>query len=140
MPSPELGVGHAAARVHHALRRCGGSVAGVGSGAASRASVRRIGVLMTLANDDPEAKYRIEAFVKKLRELGWIDGKNLRIDYRWGVETIRKNAAELVALAPNVIVANAPQSVSAIQQLTRAVPVVFTAVIASGSPLRRLRP
>ena len=102
--------------------------------------VRRIGVLMTLANDDPEAKYRIEAFVKKLRELGWIDGKNLRIDYRWGVENIRKNAAELVALAPNVIVANAPQSVSAIQQLTRAVPVVFTAVIASGSPLRRLRP
>jgi ABC-type uncharacterized transport system substrate-binding protein len=88
--------------------------------------VRRIGVLMTLANDDPEAKYRIEAFVKKLRELGWIDGKNF---YRWGVENIRKNAAELVALAPNVIVANAPQSVSAIQQLTRAVPVVFTAVI-----------
>ena len=93
--------------------------------------VRRLGVLMSLANDDPEAKRRIEAFVKKLSELGWTDGKNLRIDYRWGAdkESIRKNAAELVALAPNVIVANAPPSVLALQQLTRAVPVVFTAVI-----------
>jgi putative ABC transport system substrate-binding protein len=126
MPSPELGVGHATVREFITL--LGGAAAAWPELAQAQQAepVRRIGVLMTLANDDPEAKYRIEAFVKKLRELGWIDGKNF---YRWGVESIRKNAAELVALAPNVIVANAPQSVSAIQQLTRAVPVVFTAVI-----------
>jgi ABC-type uncharacterized transport system substrate-binding protein len=93
--------------------------------------VRRLGMLINFTNDDQEAKRRIGAFLKKLSELGWTDGKNLHIDYRWGVdrEIIRKNAAELVALAPDVIVANAPPSVLALQQVTRAVPIVFTAVI-----------
>ena len=93
--------------------------------------MRRIGVLVNLTNDDPEAKRRIEAFLKKLSELGWTNGKNLHIVYRWGVdrEIVRKNAAELVALAPDVIVANGPPSVLALRQVTRAVPIVFTAVL-----------
>ena len=95
------------------------------------AQMQRVGMLINLANDDPEAKRRIEAFLKTLSELGWTDGKNLHIDYRWGVdkEIVRKNAAELVALAPDLIVANAPPSVSALQQVTRTLPIVFTAVI-----------
>ena len=95
------------------------------------AQMQRVGMLINLANDDPEAKRRIEAFLKTLSELGWTDGKNLHIDYRWGVdkEIVRKNAAELVALAPDLIVANAPPSVSALQQVTCTLPIVFTAVI-----------
>ena len=70
--------------------------------------VRRIGVLITLAADDPEATARIAAFLQGLQELGWTDGRNVRIDTRWGggnAERLRKNAAELVALAPDVILA-----------------------------------
>ena len=91
---------------------------------------RRIGVLMNLPEGDPEAKRRIDAFQKSLAELGWSDGKNVHIDYRWGVDaqTVKRNAADLVALAPDVILANAPPSVVALQHETRSVPVVFAAV------------
>jgi ABC-type uncharacterized transport system substrate-binding protein len=91
---------------------------------------RRLGVLMNLAKDDPESERRIAAFLKRLSELGWVDGKNLRVDYRWSIdaEMIRKNAAELLALAPNAIMANAPPSVLALQHMTRTVPIVFAAV------------
>ncbi len=67
---------------------------------------RRIGVLMPLAAADPVARARIGAFVEGLQQLGWIDGGNVRIDYRWAVgdvERTRGDAAELVALAPDVI-------------------------------------
>jgi putative ABC transport system substrate-binding protein len=103
----------------------------LGAHAQQAAPMRRLGVLMNLASDDPEATRRIEALLKRLNELGWIDSKNLHIDYRWGAdqEIVRKNAAELVALAPDVIIANAPPSVLALQRVTRDVPVVFTAVI-----------
>ena len=71
--------------------------------------MRRIGVLMTLVDaDDPEAQARIAAFLQALQQLGWTDGRNVRIDYRWGAgdaDNIRKHAAELVALAPDVILA-----------------------------------
>jgi putative ABC transport system substrate-binding protein len=65
-----------------------------------------------------------------MSELGWIDGKNLSVDYRWGVDAqiVGKNAVELVALAPDVIVANAPPCVQALQQATHTVPIVFVAV------------
>jgi putative ABC transport system substrate-binding protein len=68
--------------------------------------MRRIGVLMPSAADDPEYQARITAFLQELAQLGWIDGRNVRIDTRWGVadaDRIRKYAAELVALAPDVI-------------------------------------
>ena len=68
--------------------------------------VRRIGVLMTSAADDPESLARVGAFLQGLQELGWTDGRNVRLEYRWGsadAERIRKSAAELVALAPDVI-------------------------------------
>ena len=70
--------------------------------------MRRIGVLMSLAADDPEAQARIAAFLQGLQQLGWTDGRNVRIDYRWGAgnaDNTRKYAAELVALAPDVILA-----------------------------------
>jgi ABC-type uncharacterized transport system substrate-binding protein len=75
--------------------------------------VRRIGVLMTLAADDPEGQARLTAFVQGLQELGWTVGHNVRIDYRWAsgdADNIRKYAGELVALAPDVILGAATRS------------------------------
>jgi putative ABC transport system substrate-binding protein len=88
--------------------------------------VRRIGVLANIAENDAEGVARLLAFRKILGELGWIEGRNLQIDVRWGVDNdrIRQNAAELIALAPDVILANAPPSVMALQQATRTVPIV----------------
>jgi len=67
--------------------------------------IRRIGVLMNLAADDPESSARLTAFVQGLQELGWTDGRNVRIDTRWGAgdaELIRRYAVELVALSPDI--------------------------------------
>jgi len=91
--------------------------------------VRRIGVLMTLAADDPEGQARLRAFVQGLQELGWTDGRNVRFDYRWpagDAERIRRYAAELVALAPDVILAGGGAVVPSLLQATRTVPIVFT--------------
>ena len=93
--------------------------------------MRRIGVLMNLTADDPESQRRIVAFVQQLQQLGWTDGRNLRLDARWSAgdaERIRKNTAELVALAPDVIVAEGSASLAPLLQMTRAIPVVFTIV------------
>ena len=71
--------------------------------------VRRIGVLMNVAADDPEAPTRVGAFSQGLAELGWTIGRNVRIDYRWyagNTDAARKYASELVALAPDVILAS----------------------------------
>ena len=71
-----------------------------------RERMRRIGVLMSLAADDPEGQARLTAFVQGLQELGWTDGRNVQIDYRWpagDAERIRRYAAELAALAPDVM-------------------------------------
>jgi len=94
--------------------------------------VRRIGVLMPLAADDPEAKARLAPFLDGLQQLGWTDGRNVRIDARWpggDADRARKYAAELVALAPDVILASSSSSVAALRQATRSVPIVFAAVI-----------
>ena len=93
--------------------------------------VRRIGVLMTLAADDPEGQTRLVAFVQGLQQLGWTVGRNMRIDTRWAggdAERIRTYAAELVALSPDVILAAGGPSVGPLQQATRAVPIVFAIV------------
>ncbi len=94
--------------------------------------MRRIGVLMPLAVDDPEAKVRLAAFLDGLQQLGWTDGRNVRIDARWpgsDADRFRKYAAELVALEPDVILASSSTSVAALQRITRSVPIVFAAVI-----------
>jgi putative ABC transport system substrate-binding protein len=98
---------------------------------AQQERVRRIGVLMPNAADDPEYQARMTAFLQELAQLGWIDGRNARIDTCWGVadaDRIRKYAAELVALAPDVILANSSAALASLLQATRTVPIVFTAV------------
>ena len=90
---------------------------------------RRVGVLMGLAADDAEAQGRIAAFVQGLQQLGWTDGRNLQIDYRRGAgdtDLTGRYAAELVALAPDVILASGGTVVGALLQATRTVPIVFT--------------
>jgi ABC-type uncharacterized transport system substrate-binding protein len=93
--------------------------------------VPRIGVLINLAADDPESGARLAAFVKGLQELGWADGRNVRIETRWGgadADRVRRYAAELVALAPDVILASGGSTVGPLQQATRTVPIVFVNV------------
>jgi putative tryptophan/tyrosine transport system substrate-binding protein len=110
----------------------GGAVAAwpLAARAQQPSGMRRIGLLMNLAADDPESQARIGAFLQGLQEFGWAIGRNLRIDYRWAADADRvsKSAAELVALAPDVILANAPPSVIALQRVSRSVPIVFAAV------------
>jgi putative ABC transport system substrate-binding protein len=93
--------------------------------------VRRVGMLMSLAADDPESLARLTAFLQRLQELGWTDGRNIRIDYRWAAgdaERSRRYSAELVALAPDVILAAGSVGLEALQQATRTVPIVFVTI------------
>ena len=89
--------------------------------------VRRIGVLQPFPKDSPE-KARIEAFLRELQRLGWTDGRNLQIEYRWQTSDLRKAAMELVALSPDVILVSSTPAVSAMQTATQTIPVVFTQV------------
>jgi putative ABC transport system substrate-binding protein len=94
--------------------------------------MRRIGVLVNLTADDPESQARIAAFRQGLQELGWTDGRNVRIDTRWtaaDADRFRTYAAELVALAPDVILVATTPGVTAVQQATRTVPIVFVTVV-----------
>src|SRR5262245_830686 len=89
--------------------------------------MRRIGVLMPLAADDPEPQARMTAFLQKLAQLGWIAGPNFKIDQRWSAGDngrVRRYAAELVALAPDVIVTTSSSAVAALIEATRGVPIV----------------
>jgi putative tryptophan/tyrosine transport system substrate-binding protein len=93
--------------------------------------MRRIGVLMPGAADDAEFQARMTAFVQGLAQLGWLDGRNVRIDARWGVadaDRSRKYAAELLALAPDVILAISSAALAPLLQATRTVPIVFYGV------------
>jgi putative ABC transport system substrate-binding protein len=93
--------------------------------------IRRIGALMGTGADDPEGQDRNAAFLQGLQELGWTVGRNVRIEYRWGTGDAnrnRSNAAELVALGPEVILAATTPGVTAVQQATRTVPIVFVSV------------
>jgi putative tryptophan/tyrosine transport system substrate-binding protein len=93
-------------------------------------SMPQVGVLMTGVETDPEERARLTAFLDGLRQLGWSDGHNLRIDIRWAVDADRnRRAEELVALTPNVIVAAQSASVAALQRITRNVPIVFANVV-----------
>jgi putative tryptophan/tyrosine transport system substrate-binding protein len=91
--------------------------------------IRRVGVLMSAVADDPEWQTRVTALRQVLQQLGWTDGGNVRIDIRWAggnVDDSRKYAAELVALAPDVILAVGGSVVGSLLQATRTVPIVFT--------------
>ena len=138
-------------------------IAGLGSAAAwpvvARAQqpgrMRRIGVLMGFDENDPEGKPRYSAFTRALADLGWTDGRNVRIDLRWGggdINRIRAIAQELVGLQPDIILTNTTPAIVALQRETRTIPIVFVNTsdpVASGivarSPewerhrLRRLR-
>jgi putative tryptophan/tyrosine transport system substrate-binding protein len=93
--------------------------------------MRRIGVLMNRTAGDPESTARVAAFQQGLRQLGWTDGRNVRIDIRWGEDDAdreRRYAAELVALAPDVILAAGTLGVTALQHVTSTLPIVFVGV------------
>jgi putative ABC transport system substrate-binding protein len=93
--------------------------------------VRRVGILLSAAANDPEYPTLLAAFLQELQQLGWTAGPNLRFDIRWGagdVDNIRKYAAELSALGPDVIVAPGGASLGPLLQVTRAVPIVFMIV------------
>ena len=99
--------------------------------AQQRERVRRIGVLMGQAANDSAAQARLAAFLQGLQELGWNVGRNAQIDIRWAAgntEELRKHAAELVALTPDVILSSGTPAMGALQHAARAIPIVFTAV------------
>jgi|SRR5262249_17044291 putative ABC transport system substrate-binding protein len=90
--------------------------------------MRLIGALLPIAKDDPDYQPWLNAFRQALQELGWVDGRNMRMDIHWATANqaeIRRQAAELVALAPDVIVAPGNNVVGALMQVTRTVPIVF---------------
>ena len=99
--------------------------------AQQRERTRRIGVLVGQAADDPIAQARNAAFLQGLQELGWTVGRNVQLDYRWApanVDHSRKNAEELIALTPDVILATGGIGVGPLLQLTRTLPIVFVQV------------
>jgi putative ABC transport system substrate-binding protein len=109
----------------------GGAAAGlwpVTAHAQQGGGMRRIGVLLPATSDDAEFQARVGAFLQGLQQLGWSIGRNARIDIRWAspdAEAVRRHAAELVALAPDVILAFGASSVGPLLQATRTVPIVF---------------
>ena len=110
----------------------GGAVAWPLAARAQGERTRRIGVLMNLTADDPELPARLAAFAQGLADLGWTIGRNLRIDYRWAAgdpERIRRDADELVALAPDLILSSGTPTVAALHKATRSVPIVFAQVV-----------
>ena len=106
----------------------GGAAAVWPAGARAQQPMRRIGVLMDQAQDDTESSPRTAAFLRGLQQLGWTEGRNVRIDTRWAAGDAnlhRRYAAELVALAPDVLLATASPTVVALQTATRTIPIVF---------------
>jgi putative ABC transport system substrate-binding protein len=112
----------------------GGAVAvwPLAAGAQPAERVRRVGILMGTASDDPDAQANIAALHQGLQEAGWVIGRNLRVDVRWSAgesARLRELAAELVALAPDAIVAGVGPTVPALLQATRTIPLVFLHVV-----------
>jgi ABC-type uncharacterized transport system substrate-binding protein len=117
------------------LSLLGGAVAWPVAGHAQPSGrMRRVGVFMNLASNDPEGLSRNAAFLQGLQELGWAVGRNVRLDYRWfpsnfDPERMRKDAAELLALEPDVVLASTTPIVTVLQQASRTVPIVFAGAI-----------
>jgi putative ABC transport system substrate-binding protein len=94
--------------------------------------IRHIGVLMNRAADDPEGQAYVAAFQQGLQQLGWSEGRNVRLDIRWGendADRDRRYAGELIALAPDIFLASGGLSVAALQHVTRTLPIVFVNVV-----------
>jgi ABC-type uncharacterized transport system substrate-binding protein len=108
--------------------------------------VRRVGVLLNLAPEDPEGQARLAAFLQGMQEAGWAVGRNLRVDLRWGagdMDRVRQQALDLVALSPDVVLASTNQAMVAMQQASRTIPTVFAAVtdpVAGGFVMSLARP
>ncbi len=99
--------------------------------AEEQSRVRRIGLLMASAESDPDGQARVKAFRDALQDLGWVEGRNLQLDRRWaagGVDRFRTYAAELVALAPDLVLGDATPSVAALLRETKTIPIVFCRV------------
>jgi ABC-type uncharacterized transport system substrate-binding protein len=110
---------------------CGAAAWPLAARAQQSERIWRIGVLINLAANDPEAQGRVAAFLQRLKDFGWREGRNLQLDYRWGAgsaDYYRRQAAELVALSPDVILANGGAIVGPLQQVTRTIPIVFVQV------------
>ena len=123
----------------------GGAAAWPLAARAQQPAMLRIGVLEPLATNDDEAQPRVTAFEERLRELGWVNGQNVHIDYRWAPrETARIRAAtELVSLKPDVIVASSTPAVMVLRAETRAIPILFVQVtdpVAAGLATSLTRP
>ncbi len=118
----------------------------VGALAQQRERPRRVAALLNLTSSDPEAQARLAAFLQGMQEEGWRVGGNLRVDIRWGdgdAETIRKGAAQVVALEPDVILASTNQVMTPLLRITRTIPIVFAAVtdpVAAGHVASLARP
>jgi putative tryptophan/tyrosine transport system substrate-binding protein len=116
----------------HFIRLLGGAAAWPFAAQARPASeMRRVGVLMGISEDDPLAQARVAAFRQALTDLGWTEGRDLAIAWRWAggdMARVREYAAELVRLAPDVILANGTPSVAALKQATTSIPIVFAVV------------
>jgi putative tryptophan/tyrosine transport system substrate-binding protein len=130
----DVATGHFLYRRREFITLLGGAAAGaVVARAQQPGGMRRIGVLMASAADDLESQARVAAFVQGLAQLGWSDGRNVRIDTRWATtnaDDLRRHAAELAALAPDVLVAGTGTATAApLLQATRTVPIVFVVVI-----------
>jgi putative tryptophan/tyrosine transport system substrate-binding protein len=115
------------------IRLIGGAAAvwPIAAGAQQPDRVRRIGVLMGYADNDTEAESWVTGLVEALKKLGWIEGSNVQIDYRWAsgnVERLRSYAGELLGLKPDLILAGSTPALAAISQQTRAIPIVFANV------------
>jgi putative ABC transport system substrate-binding protein len=118
-------------RRRHFIGLVGGTVASWPLAARAQRSMRKVGVLMIVADNDPDSRLRIASFEQGLRELGWEEGRNIHIEYRWGAgrpELIRQFARELIGLAPDVIVANGTPVVMELKSLTHSIPIVFANV------------
>ena len=93
--------------------------------------MRRVGILLNRAANDADGQARLAAFRQALQQLGWSEGRNVQIDIHWGEDRMdleREYAAELVALAPDVVLASGTESVTALRSVTRTLPIVFAAV------------
>lgn len=108
-----------------------GGAAALPLAARAQQTMRRVAILMATRDTDPEGQARFKGFLEGFRRLGWIEGKNVHIDVRWAhgsADRTRQLAAEFVALAPDIIVANSTTAIAAIKRVTTSIPVVFVMV------------